>query len=203
MSKEQTKCKERGFTLVELLVVIAIIGMLIALLLPAVQAAREAARRMDCSNRLKQLGLALHNYHDVFNQFPAGMSRMHAPSHNNANFRVSVHIPLLPFVEQQAVYQDIQSFAESATSGHAYNTWQTAARPGHVSGQPNNPWCLKLSHLRCPSDSAREETSLTTLGQNSYTNSVGDWCDRVQATSGVANSNIVNPRGMFSHAWSQ
>ena len=89
--------KLRGFTLIELLVVIAIIAILIALLLPAVQAAREAARRTQCKNNLKQLGLALHNYHDVFNAFPPG-GTYRAATVQPAGW--SVQARLLPYIEQ-------------------------------------------------------------------------------------------------------
>lgn len=93
----------RGFTLVELLVVIAIIGVLIALLLPAVQQAREAARRMSCSNNLKQMGIALHNYHDVMKRFPINWYNGSGQGGNN----MCVFIGLLPFIEQTNLYDGI------------------------------------------------------------------------------------------------
>lgn len=99
-----------GFTLVELLVVIAIIGILIALLLPAVQAAREAARRSQCSNHLKQLGLALHNYHDTFRAFPAGTGPSVLNCAGSAYESWSAWggmAPLTAFIEQVQLYDRI------------------------------------------------------------------------------------------------
>jgi prepilin-type N-terminal cleavage/methylation domain-containing protein/prepilin-type processing-associated H-X9-DG protein len=96
--------ERKAFTLVELLVVIAIIGILVALLLPAVQAAREAARRMQCSNNLKQLGLAVHNYHDSYKVFPPQMLNI---STNNDR-RWGWGSVILPFVEQSALHDLIR-----------------------------------------------------------------------------------------------
>jgi len=93
----------RGFTLVELLVVIAIIGVMVGLLLPAVQAAREAARAMQCSNHQRQLGLAVHNYHSAFDRFPSGWIA-DAPSHEPGwGWGAAIQ----PFIEQQAIHDQI------------------------------------------------------------------------------------------------
>jgi prepilin-type N-terminal cleavage/methylation domain-containing protein len=105
--------KDKGFTLVELLVVIAIIGILVALLLPAVQSAREAARRMQCSNNLKQIGLAAHNFHDTYKRFPPGILGpipSTVPEKDaGAHQWVGTLYFLLPFMEQQAVYDQVEN----------------------------------------------------------------------------------------------
>jgi prepilin-type N-terminal cleavage/methylation domain-containing protein len=141
------RVKRDGFTLVELLVVIAIIGILIALLLPAVQAAREAARRSQCTNNLKQLVLAGHNYHDVHKTFP----RISYPQTGRGQWEgFSVHLMLLPFIEQDAVYEQVVW----PTQWHA----QSATIRDHV-----------IAGFRCPSDQEYPNNT----GNNNYPVSTG------------------------------
>jgi prepilin-type N-terminal cleavage/methylation domain-containing protein/prepilin-type processing-associated H-X9-DG protein len=136
----QTKETRRGgFTLVELLVVIAIIGILIALLLPAVQAAREAARRAQCTNNLKQIGLSLHNYHDANKAFPAGARPSPAGGYGHA-----WGIAILPFSEQSALYDKFDLNGKTnAHTGLVYdgtNTTNGALLAG-----------VNIEYLFCPS----------------------------------------------------
>jgi len=145
--------RSRGFTLIELLVVIAIIAVLIALLLPAVQQAREAARRSQCKNNLKQLGLALHNYHDTHNVFPPGDINAGGydggwlPAGEQARNHTA-YLFLLPYIDQASIYNNINfSLATGASD---------SARDGNA-----GPWGgggyqaateYKIGLLLCPSD---------------------------------------------------
>ncbi|MBP88311.1 MAG: prepilin-type cleavage/methylation domain-containing protein [Planctomycetaceae bacterium] len=162
----------RGFTLVELLVVIAIIGILVALLLPAVQAAREAARRMSCSNNMKQVGIALHNYHDTYKVLPPSCLN---PGGVRSNYNCGVagfacvpmgeirnftgYLFMLPFLEQQPLHDQINF---SLATGHA--DWQSRGGGGHQTVLEN----VAMPTLRCPSDIPYDDPH-TYNPQNMYT----------------------------------
>jgi prepilin-type N-terminal cleavage/methylation domain-containing protein len=140
------KCRpqQRAFTLVELLVVITIIGILIALLLPAVQAAREAARRMQCGNNLKQLGLALHGYHATYGVLPAGTTGSGTVSGTTFR-RQSWPVTIYPFMEQQSLYD---RYNPNLNGVGNTNWWGTANSNPAVGG----PACQPLATILCPSD---------------------------------------------------
>jgi type II secretory pathway pseudopilin PulG len=190
-------------TLVELLVVIAIIGVLVGLLLPAVQAAREAARRMQCINHLKQITLATHNYHDVYQSFPSTFTYIpNAPDGATdkpaaKRWSGSIHVALLRFLEHENTYQQTQ----------------TVNRPPENRNLSLNNvpcWFTNISYLLCPSDSGRSLGG-TLNAPNNYRASQGDWFDRSfydgegDLTNDLANKNItsstdpriVNFRGVF------
>lgn len=141
----------RGFTLVELLVVIAIIGVLVALLLPAVQAAREAVRRIECSNNMKQIGLAIHLYHNTHNTLPPGAIWDGSEELD----RGSILVCLLPFIEQQAIH-DALDFKKSI---HAQKL-----PDGRKLGQ------VKIKLYVCPTDG---ETNWSGVQAASYSASAG------------------------------
>jgi prepilin-type N-terminal cleavage/methylation domain-containing protein/prepilin-type processing-associated H-X9-DG protein len=164
-----------GFTLIELLVVIAIIGVLVALLLPAVQSARESARRTQCVNNLKQIGLALHDYHDAVGSFPWGQCEAgHWQDY-------SCHLPLLPYLEQANVYNSF-----NMDDPWSYGQTDGGARPGC----PINTTAqyMKISVFLCPSDVDRLKTP---FGHNNYACNSGTSPDSVN-TPGPFNGPFIS-----------
>ena len=169
---------QRGFTLVELLVVIAIIGILVGLLLPAVQAAREAARRMQCQNNLKQFGLAMHMHHDTYQFFPYVRSGGGQNRHTWA-------MQLLPFMEQNALYQTYKNPITGVSQTDGFNN-HTATDPIMVAARQ-----AQISVFMCPS--RRGPTSLSPITTGSTV--VGLPSDYVACTG---NTNTVPTNGAFT-----
>jgi prepilin-type N-terminal cleavage/methylation domain-containing protein len=176
--------QQTGFTLVELLVVIAIIGVLVGLLLPAVQAAREAARRMSCSNNFKQIGLAVHNYHSAFKQLPrqgTGATNMNVGNANSGNpmtgggwngHLLSYLVGLTPFIEQQALWENISNPNSQLPNGQVLtppNVWP-AFGPA-TWRREYLPWATETPGFRCPSDPG---VGLPAMGRTNYAACIGD-----------------------------
>ncbi len=184
LNLKRTPSGRFAFTLVELLVVIAIIGILIALLLPAVQAARESARRMQCTNNMKQLGLALQSYHESLHHFPPTRTGVAPATASTAGYynRYSFHVALLPYVEQQNVYSQVTNYA--ALNGGAWPTWTE-------NSTSFGAWRARMNHLWCPSDA---EVTKPALGgsatRTSYGASLGD-------TLAASDGDNTNNRGFF------
>ncbi|MEM9588927.1 MAG: DUF1559 domain-containing protein, partial [Planctomycetota bacterium] len=168
-----------GLTIVEVLVVIVIIGVLIGLLLPNVRTASEAARRMSCSNNLRQLGLALHNYHAAYGRFPSAATHNGLGIDHPDSGRLSGLVPLVPFLEASALWERI--CRPSTIDGVRYPAMGPAPWVAEYT-----PWSTQVSTLLCPS-SVLEDSP---WGQTSYTFCVGDMA------RGLANPN--GQRGVFA-----
>jgi prepilin-type N-terminal cleavage/methylation domain-containing protein len=153
-----------GFTLIELLVVIAIIAIIMALLLPAVQQAREAARRTQCRNNLKQIGVALHNYLDVFNRFPPSFCITAGTTSTGNNGSWSIHGRILPYIEQSSAFAKVRLDV----------AWDQP--PNSATGVPT----LQILTYKCPSDPNSNLTRVDARGNpltqpHTYGFNFGTW----------------------------
>lgn len=193
--------RRRGFTLIELLVVIAIIAVLIALLLPAVQQAREAARRSQCKNNLKQIGLAMHNYHDTYNGFPPGNV-----ASNVGGWGPSWWIFILPYLDQAPVFNKIVY-----TGSHP--GWSCCGDPAGVGGTANGAVLngVKFTVSVCPSSSLNDMRdsggSITehphyfgmigATNQGTFANPASRMANCCGCCGGSASNGIIAAGGMF------
>lgn len=178
----------RGFTLVEILVVIAIIAILVALLLPAVQKAREAARRSQCKNNLKQIGLAVHQYHDTNNCFPFGRGGTNGPNRLTSNLEtMSGLVSILPYLEEMSLYEAISNRYETPDRNFVF--WPWGKHPDKFDGDPYYPlWDMTVPAFLCPSDEGSKKDK-TDFGRVNYVMSRGDT---------IMNNDLVpQPRGVF------
>lgn len=187
--------KRLGFTLIELLVVIAIIAILIALLLPAVQQAREAARRSQCKNNLKQIGLALHNYHDAFSVFPFGRG-------SDSNWNAGGHMALamiLPYIDQAPLYNQFNftwgGWRRGGTSGgndtSAMSNWAVTTKKITVYLCPSNPhdgWISWTGACQTQAPSCDDDSAATHYMPIAHSGS-----DGVAARSGRSPSSVDGP----------
>ncbi len=197
--------RSRGFTLVELLVVIAIIGILVALLLPAVQAAREAARRMQCSNNLKQLGIALHNYHDTYKTFPVGIRRGGQGPNGANGWGTSWYVGTLPFCEQQPMHDAFVWGQHDGWVGDGDSSragYQTAQNLGGAGAKALLPYAV------CPSSPLPDTTTRRiVMTRPSYVAMNGATADSVAVAAGVptagayANICSTQPTTVNGCAW--
>lgn len=179
--------RRHGFTLIELLVVIAIIAVLVALLLPAVQQAREAARRSQCKNNLKQLGLALHNYHDAYKIFPSSGGGTGWVSSGTGNWnRLSALVWLTPFMDQAPLWNQISGRLPGGAVGGFYPPM--GPEPWDWGYQP---WQQQLPTLRCPSD---RYSGYTPQAHTNYAFCIGD---TITGNNGGIEWWTPEPRGMF------